>query len=161
MEKQNTALEVIDLAPIAPRMTEASTDGQLIESWLQTKANKSLQTWRVYDRNQRLFVSFVAKPLRLVSVEDMHAFRNSLSPSYSQESQRQILASVKSLVRYGHGTGYLPFDVGKAVQIGQAKDTLGERLIDEQTVSEMIALEPNPRNKLLVRLTYASAGRIS
>lgn len=161
--KENTALEVIERmpAPIVPRMTEAETDQQLISSWLQTKATRSPETWRAYDRNQGLFLSFVAKPLRTVTVEDMHAFRNSLSPTYGRESQRQILASVKSLLRYGHGIGYLPFDVGKAVQIGQAKDTLGERLIDEQTVSEMIALEANPRNKLLVRLTYASGGRVS
>jgi integrase/recombinase XerD len=161
MENQN-ALEVIERAPTAiARMSEAETDAQLIESWLKTKANKSAETWRAYDRNQRQFLVFVARPLRTVTVEDMQRFRDSLSPAYSSESQRQILASVKSLLRYGHGTGYLPFDVGKAIEIGQGKDTLGERLIDEQTVSEMIALEPSPRNKLLLRLTYASGGRVS
>lgn len=51
--------------------------------------------------------------------------------------------------------------MGKAIEIGQSKDTLAERLIDEQTVSEMIALEPNSRNKLLIRLTCASGGRVS
>jgi integrase/recombinase XerD len=163
MKSEKTALQVIETTPaaIAPRMTEAETDAQLVESWLKTKANKSIETWRAYDRNQRLFLSFVAKPLCVVTVEDMQRFRDSLSLTYSHESQRQILASIKSLLRYGHGTGYLPFDVGKAVEIGQGKDTLGERLIDEQTVSEMIALEPNPRNKFLLRLTYASGGRVS
>lgn len=158
---EHATLTVIAPAAIGARMTEAETDGALVNSWLSSTANKSQATWKAYDHTQAQFRAFVGKPLRAVSVEDFQRFRDSLGRDYAESSLAVIVARVKSLLSYGQRVGYLLFNVGKAIVVSQGKDTLAERIIDEQTVSEMIALEPNPRNKLMIRLAYASAGRVS
>ncbi len=159
----NKAIEVIQPSASAPvsRITRAASDEQLRESWLRTKGSRSEETRRAYERNADAFLAFVGRPLAALTIEDVQDFAESLEVSYALDSRRQILASVKSLLTYGQQTGYLAFNVGRAVTLPQAEDTLAQRILDEEFIIRMIALEPNDRNKLLLRLMYASAGRVS
>ena len=96
------------------------------------------------------FMAFVARPLATVTLGNVQAFADSLTGKPS--SRARTLAAVKSLLAFGQRTGYLPLNVGAAVKLPASKDTLAERILTEPDVIRMLALEPNRRNQVLLRL---------
>ena len=57
--------------------------------------------------------------------------------------------------------GYLPLDVGGAVRLPKLRSALAERILSEADVHRLLALEPHPRNRALLRLAYAGGLRVS
>lgn len=138
---------------------QASTDGQLIALWLH---GLSPHTVRAYTFNVARFFDFAAVPLPAVTVGHVQGFADALAASgLAAGSQGRALAAVKSLLSYAHRIGYLPFNVGAVVRLPPQKDTLAERITDAPTVRHAIDGEPNPRNRLLLRLLYATGCRVS
>jgi integrase/recombinase XerD len=131
-----------------------TTDDQLVDMWVH---GKSPHTKRAYRADAGRFLNFVACPLRAVTLPDLQAFADSLQGA----SRRRALAAVKSLLSFGHRIGYLPVNVGAVLQVQTPKDTLNERILEEAPVHTMLAKEPNPRNRLLLRLTYRAGLRVS
>lgn len=68
---------------------------------------------------------------------------------------------MKSLLSFGHRTGYLAMNVGAAVMLPRAKQTLAERILSEDDVLHMLSLERQPRNRAILRLLYLGRLRIS
>ncbi len=68
---------------------------------------------------------------------------------------------MKSLLTFGHKLGLFPVNVGLAVRSPKAKDTLNERILTEEEVQTMIALETNARNKALLQLLYSAGLRVN
>lgn len=68
---------------------------------------------------------------------------------------------MKSLLAFAQRAGYLVFNVGAAVRLPAQKNTLAQRILPEADVHRTIALEPDVRNRTLLRLLYASGGRVS
>lgn len=139
------------------RFTEVSPDAQLVQLWLH---GRSAHTQRAYRRDAKRFREFADKPLPLVSLGDVQAFADSLE-GLSPASRARAIAAVKSLLAFGQRTGYLPLNVGAAVRLPPRKDTLAERILDEDSVHQLIALEPVPRNRTLLRLLYLAGLRVS
>ena len=140
--------------------TDAVTDEQLIAVWLRTK--RSDNTRKAYTADVTRFRSYVPKPLARVSVDDLAAFQEHLSASHlAASSQARILRAVKSLLSFGARVRYLPFDVGKAIAVQSPKNRLAARILSEMDVLRMIDGELNRRNHALLRLLYATGGRVS
>ena len=55
----------------------------------------------------------------------------------------------------------MPLNVGAAVKLPLRKDTLAERILTEADVHRLLALEPNRRNRVLLRLLYIAGLRVS
>jgi len=68
---------------------------------------------------------------------------------------------VKSLFAFGQRVGYLSFNVAAAVKMPTVRNARAERILDEEAVLRLIALEPKPRNRALLRLLYAAGLRVS
>lgn len=136
---------------------QADSDGTLLELWLH---GRSPHTQLAYRSDIGRFLTFTRKPLRAVTLSDLQAFADSLE-ELASASKARTLAAVKSLTSFGHRIGYLPFDVGAAIKLPPVKNTLAERILTEADVHSMIALEPNPRNRVLLRLLYAAGLRVS
>jgi integrase/recombinase XerD len=68
---------------------------------------------------------------------------------------------VKSLLAFGHRLGYLPFDVGGAVRVPRLRSALAERILSEADAHRLLALEPDARNRALLRLAYAGGLRVA
>ena len=137
-------------------VSQADSDEQLIELWIH---GRSIHTERAYRRDVKSFLAFVGKALRTLTLGDVQHFTDSLSGAPT--SQARTVAAVKSLLAFGHKVGYLLFDVGAAVSAPKIKDTLAERIMSEEDVVRMIALEKNKRNHTLLRLGYVSGVRVS
>lgn len=68
---------------------------------------------------------------------------------------------MKSLLSLATRIGYVPFNVGAVVRLPPAVNVLAERILSEEQVVRLIALERNPRNHALLRLLYLAALRVS
>lgn len=136
---------------------QVSSDDHLISMWLH---GRSAGTRRAYEADVSAFRDYVQTPLRNVSLGDLQAFQDSLA-DLATASQARKLSAVKSLLSFGQKTGYLVLNVGTPVRLPKIKQTLAERILDEDAVLHMLALERNPRNKALLRLLYLGGLRIS
>lgn len=142
---------------IMPNVSGANTDHELVALWLGGR--HSAHTRRSYAHVVENFMAAVRKPLRAVTVADVQGFAAGLGGAESSKATR--ISAVKSLLSYAHRTGYVPFNVGAAVEVPKAKATLAERIIPEADVHRLFALEPTARNRALLRLLYVSGARVS
>ena len=139
--------------------SQAETDEQLISIWLH---GKSKGTQRYYKADIEHFFTFINKPLRSVILSDLQKFADRLTnKDLVDGTKRKILSSVKSLISFAHKLGYLPFDISRPLILPTPKDTLSERILSESEVHRIIDAEPMPRNKLILKMLYCSAVRVS
>lgn len=147
--------------PVVPSVSEkvkpSDTNERLISMWLH---GLSPPTQERYQRTVRRFLAFVNKPLHLVTLADIQGWQKTMA-ELSPSSQRTALATIKSLLSFGHKIGVLPENVGLSMRSPKAKDCLHERILSEQEVLTMIALETNPRNRAILRALYAGGLRVS
>ena len=148
-----------ELAPRVPAQLarQAHSDAQAVDLWLY---GRSPHTQRAYRADVGRFMVFAGKPLPQITLADLQAFADSLAP-LSPASRARTLSAVKSLLAFSHRLGYLPFDVGQAVRLPAIRGTLAERILSEGDVQRMLALEPGPRNRALLRLLYGAGLRVS
>jgi len=137
--------------------TQAATDAQLIALWLH---GRSPHTQRAYRADVARFLAATGKVLSQTTLGDLQGYSDRLT-GQAPTSRARRLAAVKSLLSFGHRLGYLHFDVGKPLRLPAAKATLAERILPEADVQRLLALEPQPRNRALLRLCYAAAVRVS
>lgn len=141
----------------ATMQAQAHTDTQLITLWLH---GKSAHSQRAYLSDTERFLTYVSKPLQSVTLADLQQFADSLA-DLADNTRKRIISSVKSLFTFGQKLGYLQFNVAAALKAPKPKNTLAERILTESEVLMMIALTTKERDKVLLRLLYASAGRVS
>lgn len=135
----------------------ASTDGRLIELWLH---RKSAQTRRAYISDLTKFFDFTeSRPLAGITVANLQEFADFISGVLAPGSQARTLATVKSLLSYANRVGYLPFNVGAAIELPALKDDLAERELTEAEVHRMLNLEPGKRNRVILLTLYAGGLR--
>ena len=136
---------------------QAETDEQLMRLWLHGRPENTV---RAYEADAERFHAYVGKPLRAVTVGDVQAFSDTLE-DLADASRARMLSAVKSLLSFAHRIGYTPFDVGRPVRLPRLKDTIAERILPEETVLMMLALEPKQRNQAVLRLLYSAGLRVS
>jgi len=77
-------------------------------------------------------------------------------------TQARTINALRSLFRFLHTIGYLPFNVALPVKPPAVKNTLAERILSESDVYRLLhRVEGNVRNYALLVLAYASGGRVS
>jgi len=152
-----TALAVRESPLPAPA---GQNDLALLEIWLHTKV--STHSRRAYRFELSRFLPIVAKPLAAVSLLDLQNFARWLdTQDLKPASQNRAFAAIKSLLSFGQTTGYLPFNVGAALQLRPNRDGLAQRILAESDIARMIERTPEGRDQVLLRLLYASGARVS
>ncbi len=146
--------EIIPRSDIFPR--QAETDERLIELWLH---GRNTATIDAYSRDLAGFLRFVAKPIRVITIGDVQDWLDQLQGSPATRARR--LAAVKSLLTFATTIRYVPFNVGAAVRSPPVTQILADRILSEEDVIRLIALERNPRNHALIRLLYLAGLRVS
>ena len=138
---------------------QAENDNQLVDLWIH---GRSKHTQRAYLKDVNSFLKIVGKPLHQILLVDLQAYANDLMNSNLKPATvHRKLSSVKSLFAFAHRLGYLPFDTARPLRLPALKNHLAERILDEIDVKMMIALEPNPRNKAILLIFYATGLRVS
>ena len=150
-------IALVDVLAPVPSSLRADSDDALIKLWLH---GRPLHTQRAYQTDLRRLRGQVTKPLSTVTLTDLQDFADTLSGLKGSTCYR-ILSAVKSLLAFGHRTGYLAFDVGRVLKLPVVRDNLAQRILPEADVHRMLSLEPNERNRALLTLFYASGARVS
>lgn len=132
-------------------------DQQLIELWVY---GRSPHTVRAYRRDAGRLLEETGRPLRQLNLADLQAFAQTLA-DLAPSTQARILSSIKSLLTFGHRTGYLPVNVGAALRLPPRKTTLAERILDKAAVTQLLASAETPRDRALLRLLYLAGLRVS
>ena len=99
------------------------------------------------------------EPLPTVTLGDLQAFADSLA-GLAPASRGRILGSVKALLAFGHRLGYLPVNVGRALRLKGRPASRPSASCSEAQVQRLLALEPDPRNALLLRVLYYAGLRV-
>ena len=150
----------IALSPLSRNLSDAphpSSDDQLVDIWLH---GRSPHTQRAYRADVERFRTGAGKPLRQITLAELQQFADSLG-DLAPASRYRILSAVKSLLSFGHRLGYLPFDVGRALRLPAVRNRLAERILPEAELHRILSLEPQPRNRAILTLLYASGVRVS
>ncbi len=145
------------IVPVQPLASQADSDSQIIALWLH---GKSIHSQRAYSTDTLRLLAALQKPLAEITLGELQQFADSLQ-DLSANTQKRAISAVKSLFSFAHKLGYLRFNVGAALKTPAVKHTLAERILSEAEVHSMIALTPGKRDKLLLRVLYTSAGRVS
>ena len=79
------------------------SDAELVELWLHGRRQDRAADRAAAER----FLAFVGKPLGRATVGDLEAFGGSLT-DLTPAPRARAVAAARSLLSFGHGTGYLP-----------------------------------------------------
>jgi site-specific recombinase XerD len=139
---------------------DGAQDDRLVQLWLGMKASEA--TRRAYAGEIARFRAFAPKPIARVTLADLHAYAEHLGQgSLKPASQNRAITAVKSLLSFGHETGYLPYNVGAAIRLHPSRDGLSRRILEESEVAKLIDAAADGRNRVLLKLLYVSGVRVS
>src|SRR5947209_4981911 len=144
---------------IVPTASEdpSQIDARFLAMWLHGKSEKTI---RAYTADIKRLYQHTGKSLQQLTLEDFQSFINNLV-HLKPRSRAQMIAAVKSALSFGLKTGYLVVNVGAVVKLPKIEDTLAERIMSEQQVARMLALEMNTRNHAILALLYRGGLRVS
>ena len=135
------------------------SDQMLVRRWL---AEKSPRTQDEYGRDLEQFVEFVDLPLRYVTLGHLQEYREHLADQgYAKSSQKRKLSAVKSLFTFGTKLRYFAHNVGAALSTPSVRNNRAKRILSEADLWALLRDEKDLRNHVLLRLFYASGGRLS
>jgi len=143
-------------------ITQSEFNAQLISLWLHRF--KSQHTKRAYTRDIGEFLTFIGdRPLSEVTFMDVQDFEGILvSRKLSPRSVNRKLHALRSLLTFGcEKVRMLPTNVGAVLETLKVKDDLAQRILSEEQVFKMFALEEDDRNGLLLRFLYYTGLRVS
>lgn len=146
-------------SPVVVTATAATTDQQLVDSWLASL--RSDHSRRNFATTAERFLAALACPLRHARVEDVRTALDLLSAGVSASTARQYLMRVKSLLSYAHKLGYTPFNAGVTITAPREIRGLAKRLVGELDVADLIRSSRSDRDYALVAVAYAAGLRVS
>ena len=107
-----------------------------------------------------MLLAVTGKAIAALTLSDLQTWTASLN-SLAPASRARKIGAVKSLLSFGERTGYLPFQCRGRLRVPPVKNVLAERILEENDVIRLIALELDRRNHALLRLGYIAGLRIS
>jgi len=132
------------------------SERELVELWLSLKT--SPHTWRAYAFEVARFLCDLGKPLAAATLADVQGWVEDLDGKPA--TVNRAVTAIKSLISFGHETGYLPFNVAAALKLRPRRDDLAQRILDEDAVARLIATAQG-RDRVLLKLLYLSGARVS
>lgn len=161
---KNDFLSLVNSPPIvvSPKTifsSESTTDEHLIQLWLHNKRPSTKECYRSMIKH---FRNYVNKPINQITLEDIYNFIDYLKASgYKPLSVADYTIPIKSLFSFAYNLGVLRVNIGSLVKKPKVKNELAERILLTEEVHRMIILEPNLRNKLILKVLYAGGLRAS
>ena len=136
-------------------------DEALVELFLQTRA-PSTRSQRVYRYELQRFRATVSKLLARVTLADLQGFAAALEGlGLATATRARAIATVRSLLRFAHETGYLPYDVGRALRPPRKTETNGQRYLTPGEAERLLdaARERGLRDLLVVAVLLGTGLR--
>jgi len=157
--REHEKRDLVSRADQTPGLSSARTDDHVVQLWLRGKSENSRDA---YVRDVSAFFAHAGIDLQHVKLEHLWVWDERLGRDGLAVSTRaRKLAAVKSLLSFAHRIGYTDYNVGAAVSLPRIPDLLAQRILSEEELFRILSLDLPTRNRLLVRLFYASGARVS
>jgi integrase/recombinase XerD len=138
----------------------SSRDAKIVELWLEKQP--SPHTRYCYRIDSERLLNHTKKPLFRITLADLRGFAQALTSSgLAPISRARSLAAVKGLFGFCHRMRHIPLNPAAELTVPSYENRLAERILGEEEVQRMLAAETEPRNRLLLRLLYATGLRVS
>ncbi|PEN15067.1 recombinase XerC [Longibacter salinarum] len=146
--------------PTDDRHCSIESDHLLVRRWL---AEKSPRTQDEYLSDIEQFVDFVDLPFQYVTLGHLQEYRAHLANDhdYARSTQARKISAVKSLYTFGARIQYFAHNVGAALKTPKVRNKRAERILSEAELWAILRDETDLRNHCILRLFYASGGRVS
>lgn len=142
-----------------PTGSKGLSDSGVIDLWLRRQ--RSSATRSVYRRDITRLTTCSDKTLLETDPLDLERFAEMLAGSgLAPISQGRTLAAIRGFFRFVERIGYCR-NVAAGLELPRSEPALSERIISQEDVRRMIALEPDGRNRVLLRVLYAAGLRVS
>ncbi len=146
-----------------------------IQVWLN---NKTKATQSAYIFTVKQFIEFIDKPLADVTLEDLQLWQQGLKLRYKIVTVEKKTITIKSLFSFAYEVDYLSTNPGKFLKIPKIKNTLAERILDTDSVRQLLkapsyqsyhsdwlqergAAALASRDRLILSLMYSCGLRVS
>ena len=142
-----------------PFVSKGLNDVEVVELWLRRQRCQA--TRNVYRRDMSRLGTWSDKTLVETDPLDLEQFAEMLAGTgLAPISQGRTLAAIRSFFRFAERIGYCR-NVAAGLELPRSEPALSERIIPQDDVRRMIALEPEGRNRVLLAVLYAAGLRVS
>ena len=144
---------------IAPRVSFQLSDADAVALWLSRQ--RSPATRSVYRRDINRLIVWTDRTLGETRSLDLERFAESLTGSgLAPISQGRTLAAVRSFFRFAEKIGYCG-NSASGLELPRTEPSLSERIVPQEDIRRMIALEPDERNRVMLSVLYSAGLRVS
>lgn len=155
----STAIARLSSTSALPVATKASSDGEIVESWIDGLTSQHSK--RNFRMTAERFLTALDGGIRHATIEDVRLALGAITANAAPSTVRQYTLRVKGLLSYAHKLGYSMFNAGAAIKAPKADRALVKRIVGELDVRDLIRAAGNPRNGLIAVVFYAGGLRIS
>lgn len=131
------------------------TDRTIIESWLN---GKSKNTAKSYTRTIENMMAHIGKPLATITLADLRDWQSSLTGA--DNTLKAQANTVKSLFTFLYNTEVTRRNVALRLVAPEGSGRNDSHILTESDIDKIIAAITKPRDKALIRILYATGGRI-
>lgn len=156
LDTVNAPLSAAILDAIETRPRAIESDADLVGAWLHGRPRNTVRAYAAEIARLEAFLGGL--PLAEASILDLQHYMDTRALDAPATYNRAVTA-LQGLWSFGVGIGHLRADVAAQLRRKPAPNRLAERIVKEEDVLRAIDREPDPRNRLLVRLVYAAGLR--
>jgi site-specific recombinase XerD len=146
----------IEAAPIA---TRATTDYQLLDTWIAEMGSEA--TRKNFERTVSQFLGALPMGLREAKLEDVREAIESITAGRADSTAKQYALRVKSFIGFAHRLGYLQFNAGAAIKVKVGRRSVAKRLPSETEIALLVRAATTKRDRILLQVAYAGGLRVS
>jgi len=114
----------------------SQNDKQVLEMFLATKGQRSLNTARVYAVELEKFFATVNKPLKEITYSDLISYAQSLEGSPA--TRARILTTIRSFFRFAVKLGYLKLNPAELLEVPKVPNTSANRFLTKQEIEKIL-----------------------
>jgi site-specific recombinase XerD len=137
-------------------------DDALVLLWIANRGGRSLHTRRAYQTDARTLLIYLRQRglcLHSMKLRDLQEWADDVAGAAPTRKRR--MSTVKGLLSFATQTGYLPINVGAALQVPKVSNGLAERILSEEQIFALLGAASSLRDRVLVRCAYATGARAS
>jgi len=136
------------------------SDSTILKQWLNSQA--SPHTRSCYQRDANRLLAHTKKRLKAIDLGDLQDFAESLvAAGLAPVSRLRTLAAVRSLFGFCQRMRYLPANPAQELALPAHESRLAERILPEEDLQRVLAVEMGPRDRVLLQLLYTAGLRVS
>jgi integrase/recombinase XerD len=137
----------------------STRDAKIIKMWTEKYPNP--HTRYCYALDSERLLSHAKKPLSRITLGDLQAFAQLLSAAgLAPASRVRVLAAAKSLFGFCYRLRHIPANPAAELALPRYEVRLVERILSEEDVQRMLAVDAEPRDRVLLHLLYGGGLRV-